>query len=157
MTAEEARVLIAVGESFTVEFKGESRQRIPDDELVEACVCLANGSGGTLFVGVEDDGRITGSQPRTWDDLDPIEFERLRRVIRETRTGDAALAELSDLEIAKALGVVDANGDVRAIRAGALLLFGREESIARRQPMTRTSKLAMRCSKYFDRRSMMRS
>lgn len=231
MTAQEARVLIAVGESFTVEFKGESRQRISDDELVEACVCLANGSGGTLFVGVEDDGRITGSQPRheagrtdpdrlralianrtqpslrstveivevdgcdvvvivvddeprvvgttsarylrralgpdgrpscvpyhlhemqaheigrgavdyadihvpgaTWDDLDPIEFERLRRVIRETRTGDAALAELSDLEIAKALGVVDANGDVRAIRAGALLLFGREESIGRFVP-----------------------
>lgn len=231
MTADELRAIVAGGESFTIEFKGEERGRLSDDDVVETCVCLANGSGGTLLIGVEDDGRVTGAVPRhesgttdpdrlralianrtqpplrsvvelvdfdetvvvaitvddeqravgtsqarylrratgpdgkpscvpyhlhemqaheigrgaidyaaievpgaSWDDLDPLEFERLRRIIRETGTGDVVLAGLSDLEIAKALGLVSANGDVHAIRAGALLLFGREDAIRRALP-----------------------
>lgn len=50
-----------------------------DDELVETCVCLANGSGGTLLVGVEDDGRITGSQPR--HEAGRTDPDRLRALI----------------------------------------------------------------------------
>jgi ATP-dependent DNA helicase RecG len=69
-----------------------------------------------------------------WDDLDPLEFERLRRLIREGSGGDDALAALADLDIAKALGVVTANGDVRSIRSGAHLLFGREEALRRHLP-----------------------
>jgi ATP-dependent DNA helicase RecG len=66
----------------------------------------------------------------TWDDLDPIEFDRFRRAVRESRgRGDAALIELSDLEIAKALGAVEANGTVSAIRVLGLLLFGRESAL----------------------------
>ena len=53
--------LIAAGETFTVEFK---RGRINDDELVETVVCLANGDGGLVLLGVEDDGRVTGVKPR---------------------------------------------------------------------------------------------
>jgi ATP-dependent DNA helicase RecG len=47
-----------------VEFKGESRAPLHDRDLVEAVVCLANGSGGVLLVGVEDDGTVTGARPR---------------------------------------------------------------------------------------------
>jgi ATP-dependent DNA helicase RecG len=47
-----------------VEFKGEGRERFNDRDLVEAVVCLANGSGGVLIVGVEDDGTVTGARPR---------------------------------------------------------------------------------------------
>jgi ATP-dependent DNA helicase RecG len=66
----------------------------------------------------------------TWDDLDPIEFDRFRRAVRESRgRGDAALIELSDLEIAKALGAVEANGTVTAVRVLGLLLFGRESAL----------------------------
>ena len=46
-------------ESLTVEFKSDVN-RLPDKELVAAVVCLANTDGGELYVGVEDDGQITG-------------------------------------------------------------------------------------------------
>ncbi|HQU43921.1 MAG TPA: ATP-binding protein [Pirellulales bacterium] len=51
--------LIPQHESLTVEFKSD-RGRLPDRELVAAVVCLANTEGGDLFVGVEDDGTVTG-------------------------------------------------------------------------------------------------
>jgi ATP-dependent DNA helicase RecG len=45
----------------------EDKASLSDSVLVEAVICLANRSGvetGWLLVGVEDDGRITGSRPR---------------------------------------------------------------------------------------------
>ena len=70
-----------------------------------------------------------------WEDLDPLEFERFRRSIRERRgRSDESLIDLSDLELAKALGVVEANGSVRAVRLAALLLFGREDVLRRLVP-----------------------
>jgi ATP-dependent DNA helicase RecG len=227
MTPEQVTELVAAGETLDVEFKGEERRPFSDSELVEAVVCLANRPGdrpGWLFVGVEDDGRVTGARPRhesgrtdplrvqalianrtrptvtarvetiglgghtvlaveippvraptgtadgkyvrralgadgkpaclpfhfhemqalqadrglldytaltmpgiAWKDLDPLEIERLRRTIRESRgRGDESLLELSDLDLAKALGAVVANHDVRAVRVLGLLLFGRE-------------------------------
>ena len=66
----------------------------------------------------------------TWDHLDPLEFERFRRCVRESRgRGDAALLELPDLELAKALGAVEANGTVSGVRVLGLLLFGRESAL----------------------------
>jgi ATP-dependent DNA helicase RecG len=70
-----------------------------------------------------------------WADLDPLEFERLRRLIRESAGGgDATLVGLADVEIAKALGLVAANGGAPAIRTGALLLFGAENALRRLLP-----------------------
>ncbi|WP_322778153.1 DNA glycosylase AlkZ-like family protein [Frankia sp. Cas4] len=229
---ERVRAAIADGESFTVEFKGESRGSLNDRDLVEAVVCLANGRGGLLLVGVEDDGRVTGARPRHesgrtdplrlqallanstqppiqtvveaiqidglpvlcievedsprivgttrgtyvrraiggdgrptclafhahemlayeidrgaadygalpipqvgWGDLEALEFDRLRRLVAESHgRGDAVLARLSDLDIAKALGVVRSDGDTVSVLAGALLLFGREDALRRFLP-----------------------
>ncbi|MFC3681601.1 ATP-binding protein [Bacterioplanoides pacificum] len=50
---------IPAAESLTVEFKSD-RKRLPDDELVQALVCLANTEGGELWLGVEDDATPTG-------------------------------------------------------------------------------------------------
>jgi len=70
-----------------------------------------------------------------WDDLDPLEFERFRRFIRESQgRGDASLVELPDVELAKALGAVQANHAVSAVRVVGLLLFGREEALRRLLP-----------------------
>ncbi len=70
-----------------------------------------------------------------WDDLDPLELDRFRRWIRESRgQGDASLLELPDLEIAKALGAVEANHELTSIRVLALLLFGTEEALKRFLP-----------------------
>src|SRR5579859_5878256 len=49
-------------ESLTVEFKSD-RDRLADDDLIAAVVCLANTDGGDLYIGVEDDGTITGLHP----------------------------------------------------------------------------------------------
>lgn len=234
MTPEQLEGLLQKGESLDVEFKGEERARLSDDELVEAVVCLANRPSpepAWLIVGVEDDGRVTGARPRhesgrtdpqrvaalianrtrpslsvrvfpipwenkeilaievppsptpvattagkylrrvlggdarpacvpmffhemqarqadrgildysalpvpeaRWEDLDPLEFERFRRSIRERGGGDSSLLELPDVELAKALGAVEANGQVRTTRVVGLLLFGKEEALRRLLP-----------------------
>ncbi len=53
-------------ESLTVEFKSDVK-KLSDRELVLAAVCLANTDGGTLWLGVEDDGRVTGLHPEHRD------------------------------------------------------------------------------------------
>ncbi len=80
-----------------------------------------------------------------WQDLDPLEFERFRRSIRERRgRSDETLLELSELELAKALGVVEANGSVRGVRLAALLLFGKEEALRRFVPTHEVAFQALR-------------
>lgn len=49
-------------ESLVVEFKSDER-RLADDELIAAVVCMTNTEGGHIYVGVENDGRITGLHP----------------------------------------------------------------------------------------------
>lgn len=63
----------------------------------------------------------------TWEDLDPLEFERVRRLASASgAAADRVLATLSDREIANALGMT--RGGV-IMTTGALLLFGRTEAI----------------------------
>lgn len=59
MAQDEIIALIAEDETITVEFKSD-RDCLPDSELVAAVVGLANTEGGDLFIGVENDGSITG-------------------------------------------------------------------------------------------------
>lgn len=226
MTPEELRALVAAGESLTLEFKSD-RGPLSDAELLETVVCLANAQGGTLLVGVEDDGRVTGLHPQhrtapprlaafiagrtvpplsvhvtfitlpegsvavievprahqpvatsdgklliryvdthgrpgcrplypheltawyadrgqrdytaqplmdaTWDDLDPLEFERLRRLVREYH-GDETLLNLKDEQLARALGLVQlTNGRLVPTVAGVLLV-GREQVLREALP-----------------------
>jgi len=70
----------------------------------------------------------------TMDDLDPLEFERFRRSIREHRGGDQSLLSLPYVELAKALGAVETNGRVQKVRVLGLLLFGKEEALRRLLP-----------------------
>ncbi|MBD2014626.1 putative DNA binding domain-containing protein [Microcoleus sp. FACHB-53] len=66
-----------------------------------------------------------------WEDLDPLEFIRLRRLLNEYR-GDASLLDLSDKELARALGFVQRH-DVIPTLAG-LLVVGREEALREQVP-----------------------
>lgn len=54
---------IPTKESLKVEFKSD-RSRLPDRELVETVVCLANTDGGEIYLGVEDNGQVTGLHPQ---------------------------------------------------------------------------------------------
>lgn len=64
MTPAELRSLVGQGESLTTEFKRGRSNTLNDEAIVEAVVCLANGAGGVLLLGVDDNGRITGLDPR---------------------------------------------------------------------------------------------
>ena len=235
LTDVDLRRLIEGGEQFTAEFIGEGSVPLADDALVDAVVCLANGHGGVVLAGVDDQGRVTGISPRHgsytdpervtamisrrtvpscpvestvidveglhvlaieiptgrpvtstadgvyrrrgtdahgrpvcvpflvheiqsreatrgaldytalivpqagWEDLDPLEIERVRRVIALNRgRADAALLELSDAEIVRALGLGEGGGPqgdrVERVRVAALLMVGREEAIKRYVP-----------------------
>ena len=69
------------------------------------------------------------------DALDPLEFERYRRSIRENRTrGDEALLDLSNVELARALGALESRSGEETVRVLGLLLFGREEILASALP-----------------------
>ena len=71
LTDEELRRLLARGEQFTAEFLPETDGPLADDQLVDAVVCLANGHGGVVLVGVDDDGRATGAHHRHGSYTDP--------------------------------------------------------------------------------------
>lgn len=49
--------LLAAGETLDVEFK----RRLGKDDLYQAVVCMANGMGGRILVGVDDDGTVVGT------------------------------------------------------------------------------------------------
>ena len=51
--------IIPQAESLTVEFKSD-RKKLSDDILIDAVVAFANTEGGDLYLGVEDNGEITG-------------------------------------------------------------------------------------------------
>lgn len=70
-----------------------------------------------------------------WEDLDPLEFERLRQTIaRNPGRADAALLGLSDVEIVKALGLGEGNDRIEGVRVAGLLMLGREEALNRLIP-----------------------
>ena len=64
----------------------------------------------------------------TWDDFEPLEFSRLRRMVEEN-TGDAVLLKLSDQEIAAALGLVSHQNGKPMITLAGLLLVGKEAAL----------------------------
>lgn len=225
---QRVRAWVTAGEDYRTEFKSD-RKQLSDGDLVEVVVCLANGAGGVLLIGVEDNGDVTGAKPRhesgrtdpirlqglianrteppvacqvsvaqfdgadvivievpgspflvgtasgkyvrraikgdgsptclplrphemlareidrgaadfarlpahgaTWDDLDPFEFERVRRLVAESGDrADRVLASLSDQDLTRALGV---DLPETEISTGSLLLFGREAALRRHIP-----------------------
>ena len=50
---------IGFREDMTHEFKSD-RKKLADQEIIDAVVAFANTDGGDLYLGVEDDGEITG-------------------------------------------------------------------------------------------------
>ncbi|MES2662946.1 MAG: ATP-binding protein [Pseudomonadota bacterium] len=54
--------IIPTRETLTCEFKSDVKC-LPDKELIEAVVCLANTEGGDIYLGVEDNGEVTGLHP----------------------------------------------------------------------------------------------
>lgn len=51
-------------ESLHVEFKSERSKPIDDSTIINNVVAFANTQGGTLYLGIEDDGQVTGVSPQ---------------------------------------------------------------------------------------------
>jgi ATP-dependent DNA helicase RecG len=66
--------IIAKGEQLDVEFKSD-RRTMPDREIYEEVVSLANSKGGVILIGVEDDGTVSGTHPRHGDVTDPPKLQ----------------------------------------------------------------------------------
>lgn len=218
-------------ETSSLEFKSDLK-RLPDDDLLDAVMALANSDGGTVYLGVEDDGTPTGidkvhqdavglsamianrtvppvsaraqivgtektpvmqidvpksrsvvstksgkvlrrrmkvdgtpesvpmypyeiatrlsdlgrldfsAQPvpdATRDDFDPLERDRLRRIIGTYQSSDRNLLELTDEELEKSLQLtVTVDGKTMPTLTG-LLLLGKGESLKRFVPTHRAS------------------
>ena len=212
-------------ESLLVEFKSDTK-KLPDSDIFDAVVAFANTEGGELFLGVEDDGSVTGvhkshanpitlsayianntippvsiraeiideehpvlriSVPKSYggivatasgkilrrsikadgnpenipmyptelatrmsdlrlldysamavneatlDAFDPLETERLRKLIL-AYDGDKALLELSDQDLYKVLGFVREQRDELTPTITGILLIGKEAAISRFVP-----------------------
>lgn len=88
---------VAEGESFELEFK---RGSINDRDLTEAVVCLANGSGGVLLLGVEDDGTVTGARPRHGSITDPHRLAAMIQNLTEPAHGvEVSLVDDDDKQV----------------------------------------------------------
>ena len=109
---------IGLLEDLRMEFKSDVK-KLSEETIVEAVVALANTEGGTLYIGVEDDGTPenypmflrdirrymvnaygldVSAYPvldATFDDLSLLEFERMRSMISKYR-GDQSLLELDN-------------------------------------------------------------
>ena len=46
-------------ETLTIEFKSDQKQ-VSDDAIIDSVVAFANTEGGDLYLGVEDNGILTG-------------------------------------------------------------------------------------------------
>ena len=220
---------IGFKENLMNEFKSD-RTCLPDSDIIDAVVAFANTDGGDLFLGVENDGEITGlhnkhkditqlaafianrtvppvpvrteileydlpvlkisvpkrtsvvassdgkiqrrrlkpngepenvpmypyeitarlsslslldysAQPvpdATYQDLDPVERERLRNIIRSYR-GEGALLELNDEELDKALQLITIQDGTNVPTFCGMLLIGRKEALKRHMPTAEAS------------------
>lgn len=220
---------IGFKENLVNEFKSD-KTCLPDSDIIDAVVAFANTDGGDLYLGVENDGEITGlhnkhkditqlaafianrtvppvsvrteileydspvlkisvpkrtsvvassdgkiqrrrlkpngepenvpmypyeitarlsslslldysAQPvpdAAYQDLDPVERERLRNIIRSYR-GETALLELNDEELDKALQLVTIQDGAIVPTFSGMLLIGRKESLKCHMPTAEAS------------------
>ena len=77
LTDADIRRLAGAGSRFDVDLIGEEQSALDDRALAEAVVCFANARGGTLLVGIEHDGRVTGARPRHGGYTDPRRVETM--------------------------------------------------------------------------------
>lgn len=89
-------MVAAAGESLTVEFKRATRGSINHREITEAVVCLANGEGGRLLLGVENDGTITGAEDPSGGRVDQVSMRAM--ILNRTEPPTPALVEVVEVE-----------------------------------------------------------
>ncbi len=98
MIESELQRLIAAGEGAKVEF---NRDDVPPEQLAREIVSFANMNGGTILVGVEDDGTVSGIRRQDWQHwlMDAVVSRHVIPVVvpdcAEVSTDDGVVAVLS--------------------------------------------------------------
>jgi len=100
--SEKLTTLLAHGVSIELEFKSERQRKIADKEIYEEVVAMANTSGGILLVGVEDDGTVTGAQPRHGQATDRFRFQSaiFNNTVPSINTRISILQHTTDIVVA---------------------------------------------------------
>ena len=129
-------VRVPTGRPVTATSRGVYKQRVTDLHGKPQCKPMAphEMQSREASRGAIDYSALLVPDAR-WEDLDPLEFERLRQTIASNgRRADSALASLSDVDLVKALGLAEGNDRIERIRIAGLLMLGREESLRRLLP-----------------------
>lgn len=103
-------------ETLTVEFKSD-KKKYPDSDIFEAVVAFANTEGGDLYLGVEDNGEITGAHK---DHQNPITLSAY--IANNTIPPVSIRAEVIDetLPVLK-ISVPKSSGGIVATASGKIL------------------------------------
>lgn len=101
MHADDIKRLIEQGESLQVAFARRiSSAYVNERRVIEMMACLANGGGGTLLVGVDSDGNVSGCYPFHGEHTEPGELAAA--IFRQTSPGlstDVAVADIDGREV----------------------------------------------------------
>lgn len=73
------------------------------------------------------------------EDFDPVEVDRLRKLVGSLPDSDKTLLDLEDAELFQALGLVRSFGDRRYPTIAGLLLIGKETALAKHVPTAKSS------------------
>lgn len=108
--------IIPLRETLTIEFKSDLK-KYGDADLFEDVVAFANTDGGELYLGVEDDGRITGVHP---EHSNPISLSAF--IANNTVPPISTRAEIIEDELpVLRITVPKSYGGIVATRAGKIL------------------------------------
>ncbi len=107
------------------------RRALKHDGTPECVPYLPHEMVSRFYSEPRNDHALTVVRGVKFEDLDPLEFDRVRKLARRSG-GDGTLAELSDADIARALEVVslDGGGGLE-VTLGGVLLFGTSDLLRR--------------------------
>ena len=106
---------IGLLETIVVEFKSDI-DKLNDQDLVDVVVALANTDGGEIYIGVEDDGEITGLHP---EHKDPMHLAAM--IANKTQPPISVKTEIISGDVPLILVHVPRSTSIRATTSGKIL------------------------------------
>lgn len=105
-------------ESLTVEFKSD-RNCFPDKPLIEEVVGMSNAEGGEIYLGVEDDGEITGVHKKHKDSIG-LQAMVVNRTVPPVSVSSALIEEegkqVQKINVPKNLNSVTATSEGKIVK-----------------------------------------
>lgn len=115
MTSQQLELLIQQGEGYNLEFKQSLPSKASD--LAEEVCAFANAAGGTLLIGVDDKGGITGVK------MDNIIKSRLHNILKSIEPAYTAKIEEIKIQDKTVLSIQCESGDQKPYTvSGAIIL-----------------------------------